>query len=284
MMVKIINLFLLVALITLFSSCGGSKGELVLEDETAESLLQKSNIAYENGDYDKSIQLAQTMLDYFPISDLHIDAQLQIAENLGAKEKYEDQFDLLLRILKENIIPERVPIIYMQIGEFYENSAKWNPGTVISDTIDYQKAANYYKKAVFYPNSDDRMTKVHALYRMALMHAKVSEIEIASKAYQELIATFPESPYSTLARTKLNDPTNTDELMLPTIAAPEAIQPVATEPASEAPTPLDITEDQTITPVTEEPAVIDLPKADTEETSILDSLQTMDEDSSEFDD
>jgi hypothetical protein len=59
---------------------------------------------------------------------------------------------------------------------------------------------------------------------------------------------------------------------------------VATEQVTETATPLEIIEDQTITPVTEEPVVIDLPKADTEEISILDSLQTMDEDSSEFDD
>ena len=227
------------------------------------------------------------MLDNFPTSDLHIDAQLLISKTLGAQEKYEDQFDLLLRILKENIIPEKVPTIYMQIGEFYENSAKWNPGTVTLDSVDYSNAASYYKKAVFYPNSNDRDTKANALYRMALMHAKLNDIEIASKSYQELITTFPESPYSTLARTKLTDPTNTDELPLPastaTIATPTSPETTTGEEQLPPP-PSEETVPATLTPVSEEdqPGEFELPSDDADEPSILDSLQAIDEDSSDF--
>jgi tetratricopeptide (TPR) repeat protein len=272
--------------LTTLIACGGSKDEINLEDETPESLLQKGEVEYSNGNYDKSTQLAQLMLDNFPTSDLHIDAQLLISKSLGGQEKYEEQFDLLLRILKENIIPEKVPLIYMQIGEFYENSAKWNPGDVTPDSVDYTNAAGFYKKAVFYPNSDDRFTKANALYRMALMHAKLNEIETASKAYQELIATYPESPYSSLARTKLADPTNTDELPLPTAAATSTTpttgepttgtgeQEIQQQPPEQPPA--------TLTPVTEEQeGELELP-SDEEEPSILDSLQTIDEDSSDI--
>jgi len=278
-----LKIFFYVILITAFVGCGGSKDDLILEDETPESLLQKGEIAYSNGNYDQSVKLAQLMLDHFPTSDLHIDAQLLISKSLGGQEKYEDQFDLLLRILKENIIPEKVPNIYLQIGEFYENSARWNPGTVTSDSADFTNAADYYKKAVFYPNSDDRSTKANALYRMALMHAKLNDIEVASKAYQEVITIYPESPYSTLARTKLADPTNTDELPLP---AATAVTVTADEPTAgpeEAPPPPPPAEEApaTITPVTEDqpPAgEIELPDDDAEEPSILDSLQTIDDD------
>ena len=273
-------------LIIAFIGCGGSKDEIVLDEETPETLLQKGEIAYENGKYDDSIKLAQLMLDYFPTSDLHIDAQLLITKTLGAQEKYEDQFDLLLRVLKENIIPEKVPSIYMQIGEFYENSAKWNPGTVTIDSVDFTNAADYYKKAVFYPNSDDRGTKANALYRMGLMHAKLNDIEVASKAYQELITTYPESPYSTLARTKLADPTNTDELPLPaattTTATPGTEEPVTIEDETPPPPPAE-TVPAKLTPVAEDkPGEIELPDDDDDEPSILDSLQTIDEDSSDF--
>jgi tetratricopeptide (TPR) repeat protein len=223
------------------------------------------------------------MLDNFPTSDLHIDAQLLIAKTYGGQEKYEDQFDLLLRILKENIIPEKVPLIYMQIGEFYENSAKWNPGDVTTDSLDYTNAAGYYKKAVFYPNSDDRYTKANALYRMALMHAKLNDIEVASKAYQELITTYPESPYSTLARTKLADPTNTEDLPLPAPSATptETTTEVTTPGGQETPLQQPVEEPPpTVTPVTEEqPGGLELPADESEEPSILDSLQTIDEDS-----
>jgi len=271
-------------LLTAFIACGGSKDDIIIEDETPESLIQKGEVEFSNGNYDRSMQLAQLMLDNFPTSDLHIDAQLLISKSLGGQEKYEEQFDLLLRILKENIIPEKVPLIYMQIGEFYENSARWNPGDVTTDSVDYTNAAGFYKKAVFYPNSDDRYTKANALYRMALMHAKLNEIETASKAYQELIATFPESPYSSLARTKLTDPTNTDELPLPTAAA------TSTVPATDQPTTGDqeIQQQQpeqppaTLTPVVEDQETeLQLP-VEEEEPSILDSLQTIDEDSSDI--
>ena len=261
--------FLLLLLLTILIGCWGSKDEIVIEEESPESLLQKSEAAYANGNYDQSIKLAQLMLDNFPTSDLHIDAQLLISKTYGAQEKYEDQFDLLLRVLKENIIPEKVPLIYMQIGEFYENSARWNPGDVTTDSLDFTNAADYYKKAVFYPNSDDRYTKANALYRMGLMHAKLNDIEVASKAYQELIATYPESPYSTLARTKLAATPTTE---VTEIGGQETVTP---KPEEEAPV--------TITPVTEEPAgELELPADDSEETSILDSLQTIDEDSSDI--
>jgi TolA-binding protein len=281
-----LKIFITLTLIIAFIGCGGSKDELVLDDETPETLLQKGEIAFQNGDYDQSIKLAQLMLNHFPTSDLHIDAQLLISKTYSAQEKYEDQFDLLLRILKENIIPEKVPTIYMQIGEFYENSARWNPGTVTVDSVDFSNAANYYKKAVFYPNSGDRSTKANALYRMALMHAKLNDIEIASKSYQELITTFPESPYSTLARTKLADPTNTDELPLPVATTAAAVttpsEPIIGE-EQPPPPPTDETTPATFEPVTEEqPEQIELPDDDAEEPSILDSLQTIDADSSDY--
>ena len=280
-----LKIFLCTVLIIAFVGCGGSKDELVLDEETPESLLQKAEVAYQNENYDQSIKLAQLMLDHFPTSDLHIDAQLLISKTLGSQEKFEDQFDLLLRILKENIIPEKVPIIYTQIGEFYENSARWNPGTVTLDSVDFSNAAGYYKKAVFYPNSDDRGTKAKALYRMSLMYAKLNNIEIASKSYQELIATYPDSPYSTLARTKLADPTNTDELPLPA-ATTVAATPAPTDPSAEdgqlPPPPQDETP-AVFEPVTEDQAgQLELPDDDAEGTSILDSLQTIDADSSEF--
>jgi len=281
------NVYLKIFLYMIFSiallGCGGGKDGIVLDDETPETLLQKAQVSYENRNYDESLTYAQFMLDNFPTSDLHIDAQLLISKTLGAQEKFEDQFDLLLRILKENIIPEKVPTIYMQIGEFYENSAKWNPGTVTLDSLDYSNAADYYKKAVFYPNSNDRYTKANALYRMALMYAKLNDIEVASKSYQELITTFPESPYSTLAKTKLADPTNTDELPLPAataaVAAPATTVPSTGQEQLPPPTQ-EGTVPATLTPVPEEqPEQIELPAEEEEEPSILDSLQTLDEDS-----
>jgi len=274
---RLIQSIITIIIITALLGCGSSKEELNMENETPESMLQRSANAYQNGNYEESVKLAQLLIDHFPTSDLHIEAQLLIAKDLGALEEYEKQFDLLLRILKENIIPEKVPSIYAQIAGFYENAARWNPGTVTSDSVDFQKAAEFYRKAVFYPNSEDNATKAMALYRMALTYAKLDDFETAGKAYQEVITTYPSSPYSTLARTKLTDPANTEELPLPAVtetqaaAVEEAAAPPMAPPEEVAPAEKTIEETA--------PEQIELPPGESgEEPSILDSLETIDQD------
>jgi len=266
-MIRTMNFILFILILLVFACC--SKKDIVLEDETAESLYQKSQLAYEKGEYDKTIRYIGLLLNNFPTSDLHIDAQLLQSKTLGAQEKFEEQFDLLLRILKENIIPERVPEIYMQIGAFYEGAANWNPGNISSDTLDLQEAAKYYRKAVFYPNSDDRQTKAAALYRAGLMYARTNDFETATKAYAQVVETFPESPYSALARTKLLDPKNTDELSLePALESTAATPAITPEPAQEQKA------QEILTPVQEDTAQFRLPPEVPEEPVILDSLQT----------
>jgi tetratricopeptide (TPR) repeat protein len=265
-----INQIICFILSLLLFTCGSKGKKDGLEDQTAESLLTQAQVAYNAGQYDDCLNLNMMLLENYPTSDLHIDAQLLTAQALGAKEKFEEQFDVLLRLLKENIIPERVPQIYMQIGLFYEESSKWNPGNVTSDTTDYQNAANFYRKAAFYPNSQDRSTKAAALYRTALMHAKLEDIEIATKVYAQVVESFPESPYSTLARTKLLNPANTDELGLPE-TEPAVVQETTGEevvpPVEEA--------ESILTPVSTDTVELDLPIEDDESRppSILDSLQ-----------
>ena len=266
-MIRYFNMLVFV-MIFLTLSCSSNK-EISLEEETAESLLEKSRAVYVKGDYDKTLNYIDLMLNNFPTSDLHIDAQLLQAQTLGAKEKFEEQFDLLLRILKENIIPEKVPQIYMQIGEFYENSAKWNPKDVTSDTVDFQQAAKYYRKAVFYPNSDDRATKAAALYRAGLMYAKSKDFETAKVAYGQVIESFPESPYSTLARTKLLDPSNTEELPLePALEVTATEMPIVPQPGPDVPAAVPVE------PSLQDTTQFQLPPETSDEPIDLDSLKT----------
>jgi tetratricopeptide (TPR) repeat protein len=204
--------FLLILATFLVLDCGSSKKGLSIEDETDESLHGRALVAYEAGQYREAFRYDSLLLIHFPISDLHIEAQLNMANALGGQERYEDQLDLLLRLLGENIIPEAVPKIYVQIGEHYEHAAVWNPNDITNDTTDWEKAASYYRKAVFYPNSNDRVVKAQALYRAGLMYAKINNFEYATNAYNEVINSFPESPYSTLAKIKLQDPSNTSEI------------------------------------------------------------------------
>jgi tetratricopeptide (TPR) repeat protein len=211
-MFNVLKYFFILIFLYLAISCGSSKQEIDMEDETAESIMQKSQAAIDSKNYDEALKLDSLMLLNFPTSDLHIDAQLNMAKALGGKEEYEQQLDLLLRILQENIVPEKVPSIYAQIGEHYEDAALWNPNTVTSDSMDWAKAAQYYRKAVFYPDSDDDATKAKSLYRAALLYAKLNQIDVAARAYDQTIAFYPESIYSAMAKIKLRDPGNTDEI------------------------------------------------------------------------
>ena len=253
-----------IIIILVLFSCSSQDG-LVLDEETPESIITRAKTAYDNQQYDQAIQMTQVLLDNFPTSDLHVDAQLVMAKSLGGKEKFEDQLDLLLRVLKENIIPEKVPLIYVQIADFYEGAAVWNPGNITSDSTDLIKAAEFYRKAVFYPNSNDNATKAMALYRAGLMYAKVNDLEKAKQAYSQVIESFPQSPYNDLARTKLLDPANTSEL---TPAAPEEFaQQLGVQPAEPG--------GATLPEATADSIGFDLPAQDTEEPLIIDTTQAI---------
>jgi tetratricopeptide (TPR) repeat protein len=272
MILRIIISAILIAFLLI--ACSSKEG-IVLEDETPESLILKAQAAHESGNYEEALKINQMILDNYPTSDMHIDAQLLMAKSLGKQEKFEEQFDLLLRVLKENIIPEKVPLIYMQIADYYERAASWNPGNVTSDTADLRQAANYYRRAVFYPNSDDRDTKAAALYRAALMYAKINDLETAKKAYAQVIETYPESPYSGLAKIKLLDPGNTEEII------PEA--PTAgTEPVEEEITPIATPEYEEQAPLLPDTLGFELPSEDESQPAILDSVQALPLDSLQY--
>ena len=119
-----------------------------------------------------------------------------------------------------------------------------------------------------------------ALYRMALMHAKLNEIEVASKAYEEVITTYPASPYSTLARTKLANPANTEELPLPAVTETASVvkeMPRETQPEQKQAETVPVVKET----IQEPPAQMELPTQEKDEPSILDSLQTIDQDEPE---
>ncbi len=164
------------------------------------------------GKYQEALNTYQSLLMEHPTSDLHIDTQLKIAAVYGKMENYEAQMDALHTLLAENIIPRQIPQIYVQIGQFYEQAAKFNPGTVTSDTSDYKTAISYYQKAFNYKDSEDSTAKAEAGYRKALTEARIGQISDAIKDYQLVIDQFPQTVFAVLATIKLTDPNDTSEL------------------------------------------------------------------------
>ncbi|MGD9897582.1 MAG: tetratricopeptide repeat protein [Calditrichaceae bacterium] len=211
---KYLKMASILALILIFATgcIFGKKKGVESEQITAEELLQAGNDEFNAGKYDEAIKTYESLLLKFPTSDLHIETQLKMADAYGAMDKYEEQMDLLLRLLKENIIPDRVPRIYTQIGRFYERAALFNPGIITSDSSDYQLAIRYYEKAVKYPDSEDLFSKSEAQYRKALVKAKTGMTNEAVNEYKKLPILYPESMFSILARIKLLNPEDSKEL------------------------------------------------------------------------
>ncbi|RMH65981.1 MAG: tetratricopeptide repeat protein [Calditrichaeota bacterium] len=235
---------LIFATLFLILSCGGSgKQENDLNKFTDADMMALADTYFEKGDYEKAITYYNKLLLEYPTSDLHIDAQLKIAEAHGRMDQFEEQMDVLLRLLRENIIPEQIPRIYIQIAKFYERAAQFNPGIVTSDSMDYAKALRYYKQAIKYEDSKDTYAKAEALYRQALVEAKIGAINKAIERYQQVPQKFPDTPFSVLAQLKLRDPSDVSELTVTDSAlavyrselgleAPE--EPEATAPEEQA--------------------------------------------------
>ena len=196
----------------LLFACGSSKKAQEMEGVSAEELFQKGNDELASGKYQEAIDTYNLLLDRFPTTDLHIDVQLKLAEANGKMDKFEEQMDILLRLLRENIIPDRVPQIYVQLGKFYERAAQFNPGTVTTDTMDYKKAIEYYEKAIVYKDSDDKTAKSEALYRKALTEAKIGLSAQAAEDYRTVTVKYPNEVFSLLAQIKLQNPQDTSEL------------------------------------------------------------------------
>ena len=198
----------------LLFACGSSKKAQEMEGVTAEELFQKGNSEMASGKYQDAVNTYNLILDRFPSTDLHIDVQLKLAEANGELDNFEEQMDILLRLLRENIIPDRVPQIYVQLGKFYERAAQFNPGTVTTDTMDYKKAIAYYGKAVVYKDSEDESAKAEALYRKALTEAKIGLFAQAAEDYRTVTVKYPNELHSLLAQIKLQNPQDTSELAI----------------------------------------------------------------------
>ncbi|MBN2424290.1 MAG: tetratricopeptide repeat protein [Calditrichaceae bacterium] len=199
----------------MITGCWFSGEEAVDETQMSDvELLNYGNQLYQMGEYQAALGAYQYMMDKYPYSDLHVDAQLQIAATYLKMDEFEKQMSILLRLIRENRIPNKIPEIYCQLGRWYERAAEFNPGVFSTDTTDYKNALSFYNKALNYEDSDDEIGKAQALYRRGLVEAKIGEIDKAIEDYRSVTVGFPETDYSLLAQIKMQDPHNYRELAL----------------------------------------------------------------------
>ncbi len=235
-----ILLFLFILSIFLLQCSKGKKGE-GLTPAAPQEYLTKGDQLMKEHNYQEALESYGNLLIHFPTSDLHIDAQLKMASALEKLQRYEDQSQLLLRLLRENIIPERVPEIYLQLGRLMENFASFNPGIFSTDTTDYREALQYYRKASNYEDSELTAAKAEALYRSGLVSAKLGQFDEAAAYYQKVILLYPESELVNLAKIKVQNPQDTSEIELTEaqLAAADQAKAEAAEAAGKSESPVE---------------------------------------------
>jgi len=206
---------LLVVLISFFFvlSCGSTKNEGPNYNQMTDvELIQLADKKMEAGHYKESIEDYNRLLQDFPTSNLHIDAQLKKAQAYGLLEEYEKQMDLLYRLVEENIIPDAVPRIEVQIGKFYERAAQFNPKILTSDSTDYRKANKYYQLALKYQDSKDVESRAEAAYRLGMVAIKTGNFDKAQEKFKSTSDAYPKSKFGILSKIKLMNPQDKTEL------------------------------------------------------------------------
>jgi len=168
-------------------------------------LLQYGNQFYEAGDFENAFIAYSLIYQNYPTSREYIDAAIGLSKCYGAFEQYEKQFDLLYNLLRENIIPSRIPQIYNAIAEFYENSAGISQQLTGESTQDYEQAIEYYRKAIDYPNSDDKTAKGYAQFKIGTLYEKLKDYKQAITAYEKTINNYPETEWRLRAEQAMED-------------------------------------------------------------------------------
>ena len=221
-----------VFIFSIIAACGSGKKAKDMNLKSPEELFSEGNAFYEQGRYDDALKSYETLLVLHPASDLHVESQLQMAEAYAKLDRFEDQMNLLLRVLKENIIPGYVPKIYLQLGRFYERAARFNPGVVSTDTSDYKKALSYYERAIRYEGSDDTQAKAEALYRQGLVQAKMGNLTQATLNYETAAYQYSDKPFAILAKIKLKNPSDTSELSSDEASIKKYLEILGEQPAA----------------------------------------------------
>lgn len=160
------------------------------ETNRAAEFLKFGNQFLQQGDYENAFRAFSVVYENYPTSAEYIDAVIGLSKCYGAFKDYDKQFELLYSLIRENMVPSRVPEIYLLIAEFYENSAGISEQLTGAGDKDYQTAIDYLKKAVAYENSNDTLSKAHAQFKIGHLYEKLGDFENAIAAYQDTINRF----------------------------------------------------------------------------------------------
>lgn len=197
-----IGILFLIGTIFLISCSRKSSKGVDIEQNTPEELLQYADNVYNNGDYESAFLAYGLIYEQYPTSREYVDAAVGLSRCYAQFEDYEKGFDIIYNLLKENMVPSKVPKIYNVIAEFYERSAGISAQLTGEGTTDYKTAIEYFRKAIDYPNSEDKQAKSYAQYKVGTLFERLNDLEQALKSYQKTTEEYPDQQWAALAQEK----------------------------------------------------------------------------------
>ena len=145
-MTRFITVLGLVLLV--FLSCGKKQAAVrPMEGLAPAELLTKANEFYTAGNVDKALEAYDIIYGRYPTSREYIDAVLGMAKCYNDLGNFEKGMDLLYTLIRENMVPTRVPEIFNQMAKYYEVNAGISTVVGLSnEEQDYRKAIDYYQQ------------------------------------------------------------------------------------------------------------------------------------------
>ena len=202
---KVVSI-LMVFLLVIAVSC--SKKEVAvksMEGLEPPELMQKGNESFAQGNMEDAIKAYEMIYNRYPTSREYISAVLGMARSYNNLGDFERGFSLLYSLIRENMVPSRVPEIYNEMARYYEVTAVYSrEAGITGEGEDYQEAINYYKKAVDYPNSDDAKAKSYAQFHIGELEMKLNNYDQAALAYQSTIYKFSGTEWAQLAEQRMD--------------------------------------------------------------------------------
>ena len=202
------NFIIIVMVTILFLTC--SKKETAVkptqEEYNPTELLQQANKLYNEGNLEEAFRAYGFIYNRYPTRREYVDAVIGLSRCYNDMGEYEKGLDLLYHLVSENIIPSRIPEIYNEIAKYYEVNAGISSIAGFSDEEqDYQKAIEFYQKAIYYPNSNDKEAKAYAQYRIGELNIATHNFKDAVLAFKATIHNYPETKWAQLAKQRLEE-------------------------------------------------------------------------------
>ncbi len=217
-----------------FLSCGKKQAAVrPMEGLAPAELLTKANEFYTAGNVDKALEAYDIIYGRYPTSREYIDAVLGMAKCYNDLGNFETGMDLMYTLIRENMVPTRVPEIFNQMAKYYEVNAGISTVVGLSnEEQDYRKAIDYYQKAINYPNSDDIKAKSFAQFKIGELNLNMAQYKDAALAYQATVYNYPSTEWADKASQRIDELRQGGEATLESIKQ-EMAKPVPTPTQTE---------------------------------------------------